>query len=81
MALTTMPFDVAEYLETQEDIKMFLQDASKGTFEEFIHALNTVARAIGMIDIAKKADVTKASLYRSLANGEKQIMRKLTSFL
>jgi len=48
MSLKTKPFDVAEHLETQEDIKTFLQDAAEGTPEEFIHALNTAARAMGI---------------------------------
>ena len=71
MSLKTKPFDVAEHLETQEDIKMFLQDAAEGTPEEFIHALNTAARSIGMTEVAKKAGVTRASLYKSLAEGGK----------
>ncbi|CAK8718577.1 MAG: putative addiction module antidote protein [Candidatus Electrothrix sp. AX5] len=71
MALKTKLFDVAEHLETEEDIKIFLQDAAKGTPEEFIHALNTAARAMGMTEVAKKAGVTRASLYKSLADGGK----------
>lgn len=70
MAIKTKPFDVAEHLETQEDIKYFLQAATEdGTPEEFIHALNTAARAMGMTEIAKQAGVTRASLYKSLAEG------------
>ncbi len=69
MALKTRPFDIAEHLESDEDIKFFLQDAAEGTPEEFIHALNTVARAKGMTEIATKAGVTRASLYKSLAEG------------
>jgi len=72
MALKTRPFDPAEHLETEEDIKYFLQDAAEdGTPEEFIHALNTAARAMGMTEVAKKAGVTRASLYKSLADGGK----------
>lgn len=71
MSLKTKPFDVAEHLETQEDIKIFLQDATEGTPEEFVHALNTAARAMGMTEVAKKAGVTRASLYKSLADGGK----------
>ena len=42
MALPTKPFDVAQYLETDEDIRLFLQAAiGEGSEEEFIHALNT----------------------------------------
>ena len=70
MALKTTPFDAAEYLETDEDIKIFLQAAADdGTPEDYIHALNTAARAKGMTEIAQKAGVTRASLYKSLADG------------
>ena len=68
MPLKTRRFDPAEYLQTDEDIKIFLQDAAEGTPEEFIHALNTAARAKGMTDIARQAGVTRASLYKSLAD-------------
>ena len=68
MPLETKPFDVAELLETPEDIKMFLQDAAEGTPDEFIHALSTAARAMGMTEVAKRAGVTRASLYKSLAD-------------
>lgn len=67
MAIKTKSFDVAEHLETPEDIKLFLQDAADGTPEEFIHALNTAARAVGMTEVAQKAGVTRASLYKSLS--------------
>lgn len=63
MSLKTKPFDVTEHLATQEDIKIFLQYAADGTPEEFIHALNTVSRAMGMTEVAKKAGVTRASLW------------------
>jgi probable addiction module antidote protein len=68
MPLKTRHFDPAEYLQTDEEIKIFLQDAAEGTPEEFIHALNTAARAKGMTEIARQAGVTRASLYKSLAD-------------
>jgi probable addiction module antidote protein len=71
MPLKTRPFDPAEYLKTDEDIHFFLKDAATGSPEEFIHALNTVARAKGMTEIAKKAGISRASLYKSLAEGGK----------
>ena len=72
MALPTKPFDVAQHLETDEDIRLFLQAAfEEGTDEEFIHALNTAARAKGMTEIARKSGLTRASLYTSLADGGK----------
>ena len=68
MALRTKPFDIAEHLKTPEDIRMFLQEvADTGDEADFIHALNTAARAMGMTEVAQKAGVTRASLYKSLA--------------
>ena len=84
MALKTQPFDAALYLESEEDVKIFLQDAAEGTTEEFIQALNTVARAKGMTEIAKKAGLTRASLYKSLAEGGNprfDTIRKVTQAL
>jgi len=68
MTLKTKSFDIAEHLNTPEEIRSFLQEvATTGDESDFIHALNTVARAIGMTEVAKKAGVTRASLYKSLA--------------
>ncbi len=68
MGIKTKPFDVASFLETQEDIREFLREAADtGTEAEFIHALNTAARAKGMTEVAKAAGVTRASLYKSLS--------------
>ncbi len=70
MAIKTKPFDIAEHINTPEDIRGFLQEvAATGDESDFIHALNTVARAIGMTEVAQKAGVTRASLYKSLAEG------------
>ena len=63
------PFDIAEHLETDADIRAFLQEsAESGTAADLIHALNTAARAKGMTAVARQAGVTRASLYKSLAD-------------
>lgn len=68
MPLKTKPFDIAEHLNTPEEIRDFLQEvAATGDESDFIHALNTAARAMGMTEVAKKAGVTRASLYKSLS--------------
>lgn len=70
MKVKTRPFDVAEFLQTDEDIRDFLSCViAEGDESDYIHALNTAARAKGMTEIAKKAGVTRASLYKSLAEG------------
>lgn len=68
MALKTKSFDIAAHLNTPEEIRGFLQEvAATGDESDFIHALNTAARAMGMTEVAEKAGVTRASLYKSLA--------------
>lgn len=70
MKVKISKFDIAEYLETEEDIREFLREVSAtGNDSDFIHALNTAARAKGMTEIAKQAGVTRASLYKSLSDG------------
>ncbi|MCA9916927.1 MAG: putative addiction module antidote protein [Anaerolineales bacterium] len=68
MGIKTQPFDIAEHLETDEDVWEFLAEVlATGTTSDFIHALNTAARAKGMTEVAKQAGVTRASLYKSLS--------------
>ncbi len=69
MSVEIKSFDIAEHLETDEDIQMFLQEAAAtGDTSDFIHALNIAARARGMTEVAKQAGVTRASLYKSLSS-------------
>jgi len=69
MGIKTKPFDVAEHLETENDVWEFLTEVlATGTTSDFIHALNTAARAKGMTEVAKQAGVTRASLYKSLSS-------------
>ncbi len=68
MSIKTYPFDVADHLKTEEDVRGFLQEMAKtGNANDFIHALNTAARAKGMSKIAKKMGVSRTSLYKSLS--------------
>lgn len=68
MSIKTKPFDVAEHLETDDDILEFLAEVlATGSTSDFIHALNTAARAKGMTEVARQAGVTRASLYKSLS--------------
>ena len=70
MAIETKTFDIAEHLNSPEDIRTFLQEVVEtGDESDFIHALNTAARAKGMTEVAKAAGVTRASLYKSLSEG------------
>ena len=83
--MTFNHFDIAEHLEDDEAIRIFLQESAKeGTVTDFIHALNTVARAKGMTEVAQKAGVTRASLYKSLSengNPRFETIRKVVEAL
>lgn len=62
-----MPFDAAMFLTDDGLIEEYLRQ----TFEEddtqdIINAINTVARAKGMNEIASAAGVSRESLYKSL---------------
>lgn len=64
----THHFDIAELLKTETDIQEFLEEAAQtGDASDFVHALGVAARAKGMTEVAKQAGVTRASLYKSLA--------------
>lgn len=63
------PFDTAMFLDSDEIIIGYLQDAMEEGDKEFMKALETVARAKGMTELAKKAGISRESLYKTL-NGE-----------
>ena len=68
MVLKTTPFDVAEYLENADDIRVFMDEAFATEDPAFIaHALGTVARAKGMTQIAKDSGLSRESLYKALS--------------
>lgn len=67
----TIPYDSAAHLKTDEDIRMYLE----ACFEEggddpafIVHALGVVARAKGMMQIARETGLAREALYRSLSD-------------
>lgn len=70
MTVTITKWDAAEHLETAEAVATFLNEAMKtGDQDHIVHALNTVARARGMTQIAKDAGIARQALYKSLGEG------------
>lgn len=63
------PFDTAMFLDNDEIIVSYLQDAMQEGDKEFMKALETVARAKGMTELAKRTGLSRESLYKTL-NGE-----------
>ena len=72
MGIKTFPIDIASELKTEQEISEFIdasiEEAKNDTDPKYlIHALETAARARGMLKTAKDADVDRASLYRILS--------------
>ncbi len=71
MAVKTFPHDSAEYLEDDQAIAEYLEEAMniaiKDSDPSFLAvALGTVARARGMSQIARDTGLSRESLYKAL---------------
>ena len=66
--MKTAPYDSAEYLDSKEAIEAYLEDVLESDDPALIaQALGTIARARGMSKIAKKAGLSRESLYKALS--------------
>ncbi len=66
--IRTRPWDAADYLETEEDIVLYLEAAFEDGDPGLIAAaLGDVARAKGMTKVATEAGLGRESLYKALA--------------
>jgi probable addiction module antidote protein len=66
--LKTFPYESAEYLDSSEAINAYMEEALETDDPAFIaRALGTIARARGMSRIAKKAGLSRESLYKALS--------------
>ncbi len=73
MAIKTLPYDSAEYLDDDQAVSDYLQEAMKIAQEDsdpafLTVALGTVARARGMSQIAKDTGLSRESLYKALGS-------------
>lgn len=63
-----IPFDAADYLESEEDMALYLSAILEdGSPEEIAAALGDIARAQGMSKVAADAGLSRESLYRGLS--------------
>ncbi|MDK4625236.1 addiction module antidote protein [Kingella kingae] len=74
--IKTIPFDPTRYLKTDEEIAIYLEVAAAEAAEAndnriLLKAIETAAKAKGMMQIAKDASVSRESLYKSLASDAK----------
>ena len=68
MALELTRFDVADYLETDAERTSYMNACLKiGDSELIADAIGVIARSRGMTQIAKEAEVSRESLYKSLS--------------
>ena len=75
-------YDVAERLETEEDIRFYLEAAFEDGDPLLIkHAIADVARARGMADIAQQAGISRAGLYRALSEEGNPTLETLSAIL
>jgi probable addiction module antidote protein len=70
MTLETISFDIADELNDDETLAIYLDDALQtGDPAYFSHALGKVAKARGMSRIAREAGLSRGSLYTALSEG------------
>jgi probable addiction module antidote protein len=75
-------WDVTELLETQEDIDAYLKVSfESGDPKQIAKALGNVARANGMLDIAKKTGLAREHLYNSLGENGNPTLNTLTAII
>ena len=59
--------DVADLLKTEEDVKLFLEEAlAENDPVLWQHAIGDAARSVGMAKIAESAGLNRESLYKAL---------------
>ena len=67
MKLETSAWDASEYLESEEDIAAYLTAIMEEGDPALLQAaLGDIAKARGMTEIAREANVGRESLYKSL---------------
>lgn len=68
MAIETYPVELAEYFKDPDGQILLLEDAfAEGHPGYIAHAIGIVARARGMTQVAREAELTREALYRSLS--------------
>ena len=64
----TRPWDVAEHLETEEDMAVYLEAVLEDGDPRLVAAaLGDIARAKGMAQIARETGLGRESLYKALS--------------
>lgn len=68
MVMTTSEFNPTDYLETKEDIAIFLSEAfATGDYKHIAHCLGLAAKAKGMTNYTNETGLTLEELDRSFS--------------
>lgn len=70
MTEKTMRWDSAEHLETDEDIRLYLEaciEESDGDPTFIVHSLGVIARARNMSQLARETGLSREGLYKALS--------------
>jgi probable addiction module antidote protein len=74
-------FDMAEYLETEEDIVYYLEATAEEDISLLPAALGAVARARGMSDLARTTGLSRETLYKTLSSEGNPTLSTLSKVL
>ena len=84
--IKTTRFDTVDYLQDEQDIAIYLEEAAKQSQIEndtgiLLDAIATAAKARGMMQIAKDAGLSRESLYKALAHDAKPRFETISKVL
>jgi probable addiction module antidote protein len=66
--MQTFEWDMADNINTKEDVYVYLEAAfEKNDPETIFDVIGAIARSKGMVQIAKEVNLNRESLYRSLS--------------
>lgn len=70
MAIKTTRWDSAEHLQSDEDIKLYLEACFEEVDDDpafIVHALGVIARAKNMSQLARDTGITREGLYKAFS--------------
>jgi len=70
MAIKTTRWDSAEHLQSDEDIKLYLEACFEEANDDpafVVHALGVIARAKNMSQLARDTGITREGLYKAFS--------------
>lgn len=82
MSLETKPFDIAAHLDSDEEIRLYLEAAFEDGDPLLIKsAIADVARAKGMTEVARQAGISRGGLYKALGKDGNPSLDSLSAIL